>query len=83
MSLRIDGVIAMLSRDRRDLHAAEQTQNREPTPHSLVGVHHDRRRRAIGQLEGVAGRGRAAGVNRLKRSQAGKRRGAVPRHGPA
>ncbi len=31
-------------------------------------------RRAIGQLGGVTGRRRAAGVNRLKRSQAGKRR---------
>src|SRR5258705_12570949 len=54
-----------------------------PPPRTVIGVpsqaygqgrvHHDKRRRAIGQLGGVAGRRRAAGVNRLKRSQAGKR----------
>jgi hypothetical protein len=56
-----------LGSDRRQLHSAEQPEDRQPTTRGDVGVHHHDGRGAIGELGSVARRRRAARVHGFER----------------
>ena len=63
----------LLGRHRRELHAAEQAQDGQPAARGDVGIHHHDGSRAVRQLRGVAGRGRASRVYGAERRQARQR----------
>ena len=68
-----------LRRNSRALTAAQETEDGKVTARGEIGVHHDHRSGAIGELRRVARGGRAAFIDRLERRQFLERRiGARP-----